>query len=100
MPLRDPADQVEDIAVAQPGPGNLWVWYSNGYQWVPSNFVIHIIPKINTHLFTTFPTPKGEVPITVYLYINGSNRLARLCGDLVAQLCTTYHKLYQRYSYH
>ena len=73
---------VEDSAVAPlPGPGtlpgtvNLWVLASDDSRWIHSNIVICVTPEINTHFVTTLTTPKGEAPITVYLYINGSARL-------------------------
>ena len=59
MPWRDPADQVKDSTVDQPGPGNMWAWVSNGYQWVHPNFFIYVLLKINTHFVITFTTPEG-----------------------------------------
>ena len=50
--------------------GNLWDYASDGSQWVHTDAVICVQPKTNTHLITTLPTNKVDVPITVYLSIN------------------------------
>ena len=34
MPWKYPADQVEYVAVAYPGTGNLWAWASDGSRCV------------------------------------------------------------------
>ena len=89
MPRKSPVgdaqrstEGVEDSAVAPlpgtgtlPGTVNLWVLASDDSRWIHSNIVICVTPEINTHFVTTLTTPKGEAPITVYLYINGSARL-------------------------
>ena len=70
MSLQSTSEQVEDVEVSHIGPSNLWAWASDGYLWIHCNFVIHVLPKINSRFVTTFPTPKLEVPITVSPYIN------------------------------
>ena len=60
---------------------------------------IGVPPEINTHFITTFPESKGEVPINVSPYINGSARLVIMNDDIVAQLRPTYRKRFQPYSY-
>ena len=59
IPRQSPADQVEDVTVSQPGPGNLWELDSDGFWWFHSNFVILIQPEINTHFATTIPNNEG-----------------------------------------
>ena len=100
MPRRDPDDRIEYVAVAQYGPGNLWLWASNGSLWAHSNFFIRIPPKINTHSVTNFTTPEGGVPITVSPPINGSSCLVRFGGEIYVQLRTTYFEIFRPYSYH
>ena len=95
---RSPSGWVKDVAVAQSIPGNLWEWYSNGSQWVHFNFVIRVLPEINTHFVTTFPTPKGGVLITVSISINGISRLVSLCYELFTHPRTTYWELLWPYS--
>ena len=92
-----PVDQVEDVSVAQPGPGNLWVWASNGSWRVHSNFVIRIPPKINTNFVTTFTTPEGEFPKTVFLSINRRTCLVSMRDKIFAQPRTNDCKLFQTY---
>ena len=59
------ADQVKHVAVSQPGPGNLWVWASDGSQWVYFSAVINILPR-SGNINTTIQTPDGEVvPVTM-----------------------------------
>ena len=60
MPWRGPDGWVKDVAVTQLGPGNTWVWASDGSLWVHWNFVIHVPHEINTHFFTTFWLLKGK----------------------------------------
>ena len=97
MPRIYPYYQVEYFTIAQPGPGNLWAWASDGSQWVHFNFFIHIPPKINTHSVTAFPDPKEEVPITVSPSISESVRLFGFRYELVAQPCTNYCGLFLPY---
>ena len=97
MQNQSPDEQVKYISIYQPGLDNLFMWASDVYQWVYSNFVIHVPPKINTNVVTAFPPPKGEVPITVYPSINESARLVSFCSSFVAQLRTIYHGLFQLY---
>ena len=99
MPRPDPADQVEDVAVDQPSYGNLRAWGSDGSWRVHFNFVIHVPPEINTRFVTTFPTARGELLITVSPSINGSEFLVSFRDELVAQLHTTYSKIFWPYGY-
>ena len=99
MSQQDPAVQVEYVAVFHPGPGKLLEWASDGSQWVDCNFVIHVRHENNTHFVTIFPTPEGEVSITVPLYTNGSDFLDRFRDEIFAQPPTTYHKIFQPYTY-
>ena len=94
-----PYDKVEYVIDPLPGPGNLWVWYSNGSWWVNSNTVILVLPKINTHFVIIFPTPKGEFPITFSLYINESTWLVLMHDELVDQPRITYCNIFRPYSY-
>ena len=68
--IQRPSGLSEDVAVVQPGTGNLLGWPSNISQWVHFNFVIRIPSEINTHFVTIFRTPKGGFPINVSLPIN------------------------------
>ena len=97
MPWRDPVgdiwrpyDTVKYFKASLTGPGNLWEWDSDGSQWVHSNFIICVAPEVKTHFVTNFSTPKGELPITVYPYINGSARFVSMQDDCVTQPRTNY----------
>ena len=71
------------------------MWSSDGYSWAHCNFVIHILPKINTNFVTTFLNLGGKSPVTVYQSINVSARLVRFWDELVSQPHTTYRKIFQ-----
>ena len=100
MPQKAPNDQVKDVAVAQPDPGNLWVWASNVSQCINSNFVIHVLPEINTHFVITFMTPEGGSLIAVTSSINRSAWLFSFHDELVAKTHTAYCEIFWPYSCH
>ena len=75
----------------------MWAWGSDGSWWVHSNFVIRVTLEINTHFVTTFPAPKGEVPIIVSPPINDNARLVSFRDDIVAQSHSTYFDIFQPY---
>ena len=81
-----------------PGPDNLWPWPTDGSIWVHRNSVICVPPEINTYFFTTFSTPKVEVPITVSPYINGGAWLVSVNGSVI-QTRSTYCEIFRPYSY-
>ena len=78
---------------------NIWNYAPNGSRWVHRNAVIRFTPNINTHLVTTFWTPKGELPITMYQSIDESTHLVSMQDNLITQPRTTYCELFQPYSY-
>ena len=78
--------------------GNLWYYASNGSLWVHTNAVILVLPKINTHFFTTLHIPKGDVPITVSPSINGSARLVSI-NECVIRTRSIYCEHFRPYSY-
>ena len=106
MPRRSPAGKfwnpdywVEDVEATLTGTGNMWAWYFCVSWWVCSKFFIRVSLEINTHFVTTFPTPKGELLITVSLSINVSASLVRMHNNIFSQLFTTYNNIFRPYSY-
>ena len=97
--IRVPSDGDKDSEAPLSGPINMWAWDSNGYWWVHSNSVINVPPEINTQFVTTFPAPKGELPMTLYPFINGSTLLVSIHNEIVAQPCTTYREIFRPHSY-
>ena len=77
---------------------NLWRYSHDGSIWVHRNSVICVPPEINTYFFTTFSTPKVEVPITVSPYINGGAWLVSVNGSVI-QTRSTYCEIFRPYSY-
>ena len=62
------------------------------------NAVICVIPEIKNNFITTLPTPKLEVPITMYPSINGISRLVSM-NECVVQTRSTYCDLFISYIY-
>ena len=76
----------------------MWDYATNGSLWVHINSIIHVPPEININSVTNIPTSKGEVPITMFPYINGSTCLVSM-NDCVVQTESTYRELFRPYSY-
>ena len=97
--IRIPADGFKYVPVDLTGTGNMCACAYDVSQWVHSNLVIRVPPEINTHFVTTFPTTKGEVPITMYPSINQIACLVIMYDEIVDQPHTTYHEIFRPYSY-
>ena len=97
--IQRPCDGFEDVNDPLPGPVNMWDWDSDGYRWVHTDFVIAIPPESNSLYFiTTLQTAKVDVPITVYLYINGSAWLVRM-NEHIFRTRSSYRGLFRPYIY-
>ena len=78
--------------------GNMWAYDSNFSRWVHTDAVICVTPKVNTNFAKNILTPKGDPPISVSLYINGSAHLV-IMNERVFQTRSTYRDLFRTYSY-
>ena len=70
-----PCDGIEYVKYPLTGPGNMWAYAFDVSRWFHTDAVIRVPPEINTRFFTTIMTPKGYLPITVSLSINGRAQL-------------------------